>query len=134
MSTEAKDHILKVILLTSYLSVDYITKHDAPTFPVFMVGRRRSGVMYFLKTVMDVENFVVSTGFDPVCVQFLNILSTDDEESKKLSKDEASLAKAVDAAVEEAKKKLGSVVHMNSQLRDMVFLKFAVSSDVYDNI
>lgn len=52
------------------------------------------------------ESASVSTEAKDHILKFLNILSTDDEESKKLSKDEASLAKAVDAAVEEAKKKL----------------------------
>lgn len=54
----------------------------------------------------DLESASVSTEAKDHILKFLNILSTDDEESKKLSKDEASLAKAVDAAVEEAKKKL----------------------------
>lgn len=65
---EVKDYILKVILLIFYLSVDYIIKYDVFMFFVFMVGRWCFGVMYFLKIVMDVENFVVFIGFDFVCV------------------------------------------------------------------
>ena len=38
-------------------------------------------------------------------VQFLKLLAEDDEESRKLAEDEASLAKAVDAAVKSAKEK-----------------------------
>lgn len=110
---EVKDYILKVILLIFYLSVDYIIKYDVFMFFVFMVGRWCFGVMYFLKIVMDVENFVVFIGFDFVCVQFLNILLIDDEEFKKFFKDEVFLVKVVDVVVEEVKKKLGSVVYMN---------------------
>lgn len=42
-------------------------------------------------------------------MQFLKLLVEEDEESQKLAEDEASLARAVDAAVESAKQKQGTV-------------------------
>jgi len=43
-------------------------------------------------------------------VQFLKLLLEEDEESQKLEEDQASLAKAVDAAVESAKQKQGRTI------------------------
>lgn len=44
-------------------------------------------------------------------VQFMKVLSEEDKESKKLANDAESLARAVDAAVEDAKKTQGSALY-----------------------